>query len=79
MFTAIALLYTKGQSVQATDLPDLLNWTGETFPVGGFRISTGVVLVAILYLVVGFALANTAVDFFVHDEALSGSLPVSVS
>lgn len=60
VFTAIALLYTKGQSVQATDLPALLNWTGETFPVGEFRISTGVVIVAVLYLAVGFALANTA-------------------
>ncbi|GGN99491.1 ABC transporter permease [Actinoplanes lobatus] len=60
VFGAIALLYTKGQSVQAVDLPDLLNWTGETFPVGEFRISVGVVLVAVLYLLVGYALANTA-------------------
>ncbi|MDR6322027.1 ABC transporter permease [Actinoplanes couchii] len=60
VFTAVALLYTKGQSVQATDLPGLLNWTGETFPVGDFRISVGVVLVGVLYLLVGFALANTA-------------------
>ncbi|GLW34723.1 ABC transporter permease [Actinoplanes regularis] len=60
VFGAIALLYTKGQSVQAVDLPDLLNWTGETFPVGDFRISVGVVLVAVLYLLVGYALANTA-------------------
>ncbi|MEH0935461.1 ABC transporter permease [Micromonospora psammae] len=60
VFGAIALLYTKGQSVQAVDLPGLLNWTGETFPVGEFRISVGVVIVAILYLVVGYALAKTA-------------------
>ncbi|WIM93036.1 ABC transporter permease [Actinoplanes oblitus] len=60
IFGAIALLYTKGQSVPATDLPALLNWTGETFPIGRFRISIGVVLVAVLYLVVGYALATTA-------------------
>jgi fructose transport system permease protein len=60
VFTAVGLLYSKGQSVQQADLPALLNWTGETFSVGRFRITTGVVLVAILYVVVGFALANTA-------------------
>ncbi|MEJ3749983.1 ABC transporter permease [Actinomycetes bacterium KLBMP 9797] len=60
VFTAIGLLYSRGQSVQSGDLPDLLNWTGETFAVGQFRITTGVVLVVGLYVVVGFALANTA-------------------
>jgi fructose transport system permease protein len=60
VFTAIGLLYTSGQSVQAVDLPALLNWTGESFGIGRFRITTGVVLVAALYGVIGFALANTA-------------------
>jgi len=60
VFTAIGLLYSKGQSVQEKDLPSLLTWTGETFHVGRFRITTGVLLVAALYLVVGYALANTA-------------------
>ncbi|MEH1122945.1 ABC transporter permease [Micromonospora sp. CPCC 206061] len=60
VFTAIGLLYSRGQSVQASDLPSLLNWTGESFRIGQFRITTGVVLVVALYVVVGFALANTA-------------------
>jgi fructose transport system permease protein len=60
VFTAIGLLYTRGQSVQAVDLPALLNWTGESFAIGRFRITIGVVLVAALYVVVGFALTNTA-------------------
>jgi ribose/xylose/arabinose/galactoside ABC-type transport system permease subunit len=60
VFAAIGLLYSKGQSVRSVDLPDLLNWTGETFAVGRFRVTTGVVIVAVLYLLVGFALANTA-------------------
>jgi ribose/xylose/arabinose/galactoside ABC-type transport system permease subunit len=60
VFTAIGLLYSRGQSVQAADLPALLNWTGESFTIGKFRITTGVLLVAALYVVIGFALANTA-------------------
>jgi fructose transport system permease protein len=60
VFTAVGLLYSKGQSVQQVDLPALMNWTGETFDVGRFHITVGVVLVAVLYVAVGFALANTA-------------------
>ncbi|WP_432824908.1 ABC transporter permease [Dactylosporangium sp. CA-092794] len=60
VFTAIGLLYSKGQSVQQVDLPAFVNWTGETFNVGRFHITVGVVLVAVLYVAVGFALANTA-------------------
>lgn len=60
VFTAIGLLYSRGQSVRAVDLPALLNWTGESFAIGRFRITTGVLIVAALYVVVGFALANTA-------------------
>lgn len=60
IFTAIALLYTKGRSVQEADMPGALSWTGEILKVGDFRITTGVLIVAFLYLVVGFALSQTA-------------------
>jgi len=60
VFTALGLLYSKARSVQATSMPDSVNWTGKTFAVGDFRLTTGVVLVAVLYLVVAFALAQTA-------------------
>ena len=60
IFTAIALLYSSGQSIQNNRLPALLNWTGEGFSIGSFRVTTGVVIVGALYLVVGFALSQTA-------------------
>lgn len=60
VFTAVGLLYSRGRSVQAADLPSLLLWTGKAFSLGGFRVTTGVILVAVLYLAVGFALARTA-------------------
>ncbi|WP_433617839.1 ABC transporter permease [Dactylosporangium sp. CA-139114] len=66
VFTAIGLLYSKGRSVQQADLPAFVNWTGETFAVGRFHITVGVVLVAVLYCVVGFALTNTAWGRHVH-------------
>ncbi|MCU1536771.1 MAG: ABC-type transporter,integral rane subunit [Humibacillus sp.] len=60
IFTAIALLYSGSKSFQNNELPDLLNWTGTTFSVGPFRLTTGVIIVLVLYAVVGFALSQTA-------------------
>ncbi|WP_232323851.1 ABC transporter permease [Catenuloplanes japonicus] len=58
--TAAVLIYTGGRSVPGARLPDLLTWTGEVINIGGFRITTGVLMVAAMYLVVGFALGQTA-------------------
>lgn len=60
VFTALTLLYTGGTSVPRSELPDILSWTGTTYSVGDFRITTGVLLVVALYVVVGFALTQTA-------------------
>jgi fructose transport system permease protein len=60
IFTAIALLYSGGQSIQNNRLPSLLHWTGEGFAIGRFRITVGVLIVIAVYLVVGYALSQTA-------------------
>jgi fructose transport system permease protein len=60
VFTAMALLYTEGRSIQRMAMPDLLSWTGEIHMIGEFRITTGVILVVLLYLVAGYALSQTA-------------------
>jgi fructose transport system permease protein len=63
IFTAIALLYSGGQAIQGDKLPGLLNWTGTNIRPGGpgsFYLTTGVVIVGLLYLVVGFALSQTS-------------------
>lgn len=60
VFTAMALLYSGGQSVQADAMPGLMVWTGEIVNLGGFRVTTGVFMVVLLYIVVGFVLKQTA-------------------
>ena len=59
IFTAIALLYSGGSSIQNNQLPGIINVLGEGFAIGGFRVTWGVVMV-ILYAIVGFALTQTA-------------------
>jgi fructose transport system permease protein len=60
VFTAVALLYSGGRSIIADEMPPLLNLMGESFGPRGFRLTIGVVVVVVLYLVVGYALAATA-------------------
>ncbi|HEY0805338.1 MAG TPA: ABC transporter permease [Pseudonocardiaceae bacterium] len=59
IFTAISLIYAGGQTV-ALDPGSLLLWTGNSFSIGGFEITYGVLLMLVLYAVVAFALRNTA-------------------
>lgn len=61
IFTAIALLYSGGSSIQDNRMPRLLNFLGEGFgPRGGLRLTWGVVVILLIYFVVGFALSQTA-------------------
>lgn len=60
VFTAIALLYSGGSSIQASHLPEFLNVLGNSFSIGGLRLTWGVVLVILMYAVIGFVLSQTA-------------------
>ena len=59
IFTAVALLYAKGQTI-ALDPGAFLVWTGETISIGGVSITWGVLLMLLLYAVISFALGSTA-------------------
>lgn len=60
IFTAIGLLISGAQSTPADAMPDLLSWTGVTFGVASVNLTTGVLVVLLMYLVVGFILSRTA-------------------
>lgn len=82
IFVAVMLLYTNGQSIDS-GLPDLLTWTGDTVPLFGVNITTGVVLMVLLYIVVAWVLANTAWGRHVYavgddkDAARLAGIPVT--
>jgi len=66
IFTAIALLYSGGSSIQSDHLPRILNFLGEGFAIGDFRLTWGIIVVVIVYVVVGFILAQTAWGRYVY-------------
>lgn len=59
IFTSIGLLYSNGQTTQASQMPALLNWTGNTVKIGPFNLINGVLLVLAMYLVVNYVLGQT--------------------
>jgi fructose transport system permease protein len=59
VFTAITLIYAKGQTVQL-EQGNILMWSGQTVSIGQLNLTTGVLLMIALYAVVGYALRYTA-------------------
>jgi fructose transport system permease protein len=61
---AITQLYSQAQTV--TDVPDGMIWLGNTFALGGARVSFGVVLMILLYLGMWFWLRETGAGRHVY-------------
>ncbi len=60
IYTSIGLKYSNGASVYATAMPKLLTWTGTYVNIGSFQLTTGVILMLVLFAVTSFALTRTA-------------------
>ena len=60
IFTAVALLYSGGQQIGRRQMPPILNWAGTPILIGPFRITTGVIIVAILAVIMAFILSQTS-------------------
>jgi fructose transport system permease protein len=77
VFTALMLLYSSGASVRGADMPELMTWTGTVITLGDVRITTGVLMMIGLYVVMSFALSQTAWGrhvYAVGDDAESARL-----
>lgn len=66
IFGAVALLYSGGSSIQAEHLPGLLNFLGNDFGVGDFRLTWGIVVVFLVYAVMAYVLSQTAWGRYVY-------------
>jgi fructose transport system permease protein len=59
IYTAITLIYAQGKTI-SLDPNVFLQWTGTTIDLGQFSITTGVLLMVVAYLMLGYALRRTA-------------------
>jgi fructose transport system permease protein len=60
VFFALNLWYSQSATIRGTDMPSLLLWTGQTFTIGGTRITFGSIMLVVLVAAMAFALKNTA-------------------
>ena len=60
IYTAIGLRYSNGASVYASAMPNALIWTGNYVNIGPYQLTTGVILMLVLFAVTSFALTRTA-------------------
>ncbi|WP_242492157.1 ABC transporter permease [Agromyces binzhouensis] len=60
IFLALTLLYSGGATVRGGEMPELLTWTGATFPLFGVNITVGVIMMLLLYVVMSYVLHKTA-------------------
>jgi fructose transport system permease protein len=60
IFTALTLLYATGRTIRDAELASGLNWLGETFTIGQVRVTTGVVVMLVMYGFFAFVLRYTA-------------------
>jgi len=59
IFQSAGLLYAQGQTIQAAQMPPLLNWTGTALEIGPLNIINGVLVALALYIVVNYMLTRT--------------------
>ncbi len=49
IFTSLTLLYATGRTVRNTELAAQLKWLGHSMDLGGFRVTSGVLVMLVLY------------------------------
>jgi fructose transport system permease protein len=60
VFFALNLWYSQSATIRGTDMSPVLLWPGETFIVGGTRITYGSVLMVLIFVAMAYALRWTA-------------------
>ena len=60
IFTSITLLYATGRTVRNRELAPELKWLGKPLDIGGFTITSGVIVMLVLYAVFAYVLRYTA-------------------
>jgi fructose transport system permease protein len=60
IFTSLTLLYATGRTVRNRELVDQLKWLGKPIDLGGFQITSGVVVMLALYAIFAYVLRYTA-------------------
>jgi fructose transport system permease protein len=60
IFMSLNLVVSRSETIRGSDMPGIMTWTGNTFGIGGFRVTYGSLIMLVLFGLFVYALANTA-------------------
>jgi fructose transport system permease protein len=60
IFMSLNLVVSRSETIRGSDMPGIMTWTGNTFGIGGFRVTYGSLIMLVLFGIFVYALANTA-------------------
>ncbi|WP_328464702.1 ABC transporter permease [Actinoplanes sp. NBC_00393] len=60
IFFSLNSVVSNSETVRGTDMPGLMTWTGESIPIGSFRLSYGSIIMLLLFGFFAYALSSTA-------------------
>lgn len=60
IFFSLNSVVSNSETVRGTDMPGLMTWTGDSIPIGSFRLTYGSIIMLLLFGFFFYALGNTA-------------------
>ena len=60
IFFSLNSVVSRSETVRGTDMPSIMTWAGGAFPVGGFRLTYGSIIMLLLFAGFWYALSWTA-------------------
>ena len=60
IFFSLNYVVSRSETVRGSDMPAIMTWTGNTFSLGGFRLTYGSIIMLLLFAFFYYALSNTA-------------------
>lgn len=60
VFMGLTLILFKSRTIQGPEMPELMKFMGDSFPLGPYQLTYGIVLMFLLFLLFAWVLKNTA-------------------
>ena len=60
IFFSLNSVVSNSETIRGTDMPSIMTWTGDSIPIGHFRLTYGSIIMLILFAFFFYALGNTA-------------------
>jgi fructose transport system permease protein len=60
IFFSLNAVVSRSETIRGTDMPAIMTWTGNSFGLGGFRVTYGSIIMLLLFAFFYYALSNTS-------------------